>query len=236
MILPRLSDLLSWCFCEVLCLSIQRRYIYNSIRLFAMLDVAHQMPALYCTALYCTSLYCTALYCTVLHCTALYCTVLHCTALYCTALHCTALYCTALYCTVLHCTVLHCTVLHFTVLHYTALYCTALYCTALYCTVLHCTVLHCTALYCTVLHYSHLPGTIQLCAILTYRFDEMRPGEPARKMSGKKRSFRDNLAGASQEKVQKVYIQLFWQSTWIRFSELYDSCLLWWWLIYYPGS
>lgn len=37
------------------------------------------------------------------------------------------------------------------------------------------------------------------CAI---RFDEMRPGEPMRKLSGKKRSFRDNIGGASQDKVR----------------------------------
>jgi hypothetical protein len=33
------------------------------------------------------------------------------------------------------------------------------------------------------------------------RFDERRPGEPALKLSGKKRSFRDNIADAGSDKV-----------------------------------
>lgn len=32
------------------------------------------------------------------------------------------------------------------------------------------------------------------------RYDEMRPGEPLRKLSGKKRSFRDNIGGAAADK------------------------------------
>ena len=37
------------------------------------------------------------------------------------------------------------------------------------------------------------------------RYDEMRPGEPARKLTGKKRSFRDNIAGSQQDKVIKCW-------------------------------
>lgn len=32
------------------------------------------------------------------------------------------------------------------------------------------------------------------------RYDEMRPGEPMRKLTGKKRSFRDNIGGGQQDK------------------------------------
>jgi len=33
------------------------------------------------------------------------------------------------------------------------------------------------------------------------RFDELRPGEPTRKLSGKKRTFRDNIGGTKEDKV-----------------------------------
>ena len=44
------------------------------------------------------------------------------------------------------------------------------------------------------------------------RYDEMRPGEPARKLTGKKRSFRDNIAGSQQDKVSICTVQsiMFW--------------------------
>jgi len=48
---------------------------------------------------------------------------------------------------------------------------------------------------------SHILLSICLLAI---RFDEMRPGEPMRKLSGKKRSFRDNIGGAQQDKVRNI--------------------------------
>ena len=34
----------------------------------------------------------------------------------------------------------------------------------------------------------------------------MRPGEPMRKLSGKKRSFRDNIGGTQQDKVLYIAI------------------------------
>ena len=39
-----------------------------------------------------------------------------------------------------------------------------------------------------------------------YRFDELRPGEPAIKMTGKKRSFRDNISAAQGDKVNNINI------------------------------
>ena len=39
------------------------------------------------------------------------------------------------------------------------------------------------------------------------RFDEMRKGEPERKIKGKKRSFRDNMDGTSKN--EKVIIVIF---------------------------
>jgi hypothetical protein len=37
------------------------------------------------------------------------------------------------------------------------------------------------------------------------RFDELRPGEPTRKIKGKKRSFRDNLDRSGNDKVRITY-------------------------------
>jgi uncharacterized membrane protein YgcG len=54
-----------------------------------------------------------------------------------------------------------------------------------------------TVLNCCEIHvYSLLP--IPSCN--TIRFDELRPGEPARKLSGKKRSFRDNIGTSGSDK------------------------------------
>lgn len=39
------------------------------------------------------------------------------------------------------------------------------------------------------------------------RFDEMRPGEPARKLSGKKRSFRDNFSTGDDKSAMKAQIR-----------------------------
>lgn len=36
----------------------------------------------------------------------------------------------------------------------------------------------------------------------TNRFDELRPGEPAIKLSGKKRAFRDNIKATTADKVR----------------------------------
>jgi hypothetical protein len=34
----------------------------------------------------------------------------------------------------------------------------------------------------------------------------MRPGEPARTIRGKKRSFRDNLDGSGRDKVRRIFL------------------------------
>jgi hypothetical protein len=49
----------------------------------------------------------------------------------------------------------------------------------------------------------------KLLSSVLLRFDERRPGEPALKLSGKKRSFRDNIADAGSDKVSSVGF-LFW--------------------------
>lgn len=48
--------------------------------------------------------------------------------------------------------------------------------------------------------------------ILSYSFDEVRRGEPAKKMKGVKRSFRDNVSSSGLQN-EKVYIMLYSYNT-----------------------
>jgi hypothetical protein len=54
-----------------------------------------------------------------------------------------------------------------------------------------------TILNCCEIHFYSLVS-IPYCNAI--RFDELRPGEPARKLSGKKRSFRDNIGTSGSDK------------------------------------
>ena len=51
-------------------------------------------------------------------------------------------------------------------------------------------------------YLSHSYISLSIYIYTTYRFDELRPGEPAIKLSGKKRAFRDNIKATTADKVR----------------------------------